>query len=590
MTSHILHPSEIDDMKESILSDATAAEVFHPDGSRTNASQAIVDSWLRSKAAVGMPEQITDVPVVAESLLDDALLEMLHTPMASFARSLEGTGVGLLLADPQGRILDRWAGNAHGIHHLDRVGTVRGAVLAEDTVGTNGVGTALATRRLTQVVASEHYSEFYRTAVCTGAPLIHPISGNLLGAVTLSCEVAPQTELLRALTRTLTTNLQQHMMTMEQPGTRQMLDEFLRHSSNGTIPVIGFGAEGLLVQNTQASQFSPVDFLLIRQAAAEADSRGRAVGETSIGRVNLQIDRFPGSGNILVHVTPASTPTRPSTSTTRPDVQPLVGASNEWRETLQQISRARRTSRPLLVVGEAGSGKTSLALGHAHAPAQVTPEVAVLDAARIPLVGLGTWLQQLEAHLEHPLRRIVVRGVETAESRALDGIRSLITPIARPYRITLTATTTSADDRQAEMLALDLGAHVVAAPPLRDHPNDIAALWRHFVRKEQPDAHVTLSPDALRALQRHSWPGNLRELQTVVSQVLSHRRFGEIARDDLPESVRQPRTTGLIERVEEEAIRRALREAGGNRLRAAEILGVSRATIYRKMKSYNLSA
>ena len=81
-----------------------------------------------------------------------------------------------------------------------------------------------------------------------------------------------------------------------------------------------------------------------------------------------------------------------------------------------------------------------------------------------------------------------------------------------------------------------------------------------------------------------------RELQTLVADVLSRRKFGSVTLDELPEAIRSPRTTGLIERAEEEAIRRALLEAGGNRLRAAEILGVSRATVYRKMKSYKLSS
>ena len=253
--------------------------------------------------------------------------------MSSFARSLEGTGVGLLLADQQGRILDRWAANTSGLDHLDRVGTVRGAVLAEEVVGTNGVGTVIATRRLTQVVTNEHYSEFYRTAVCTGAPLFHPISGELLGAVTLSCDAAPQTELLQALIRTLTANLEQHMMTMEQPGTRQLLDEFLRLTRNGSVPVIGFGAQGLLVQNASAGQFSPVDFQLIRQAAADADSRGRATGETSIGKVDLKIERFPAPAT-------SSSASRPRASRTSPRAS--RGCARPSRSSASRTSGATR--------------------------------------------------------------------------------------------------------------------------------------------------------------------------------------------------------------------------------------------------------
>ncbi len=582
MLSPRIRPAQIDSAKEAVLAEAPL-----PVGGAVVASQLIVDSWLRSKAAIGMPERVTDVPVLAEDQLDDSLLEVLHTPMASFARSLEGTGVGLLLADQQGRILDRWAANSNGLDHLDRVGTVRGAVLAEEVVGTNGVGTVIATRRLTQVVTNEHYSEFYRTAVCTGAPLFHPISGELLGAVTLSCDAAPQTELLQALIRTLTANLEQHMMTMEQPGTRQLLDEFLRLARNGSVPVIGFGAQGLLVQNASASQFSPVDFQLIRQAAAEADSRGRATGETSVGKVDLKIERFPGAGNILVRITPASQRSFTASVPRLRTAEPLVGKSNEWRDTLAQISRARTTSRPLLIVGEPGSGKTSLAMGQIYRPAQPAPDIAIMDSGAIPMVGTRRWFERLEQHIEEH-HRIVIRNIDAPEQRTLDGIRTLVASLPRPNRVTLTATVS--DEREGRDLALSLGSHLVVAPPLREHPNDIASLWSHFAEREHPGSKIALDPEALRALQRYSWPGNLRELQTLVADVLSRRKFGSVTLDELPEAIRSPRTTGLIERAEEEAIRRALLEAGGNRLRAAEILGVSRATVYRKMKSYKLSS
>jgi len=582
MSSPRTPPAQIDSVKEAVLTETSLRG-----GGAASASQVIIDSWLRSKAAIGMPERVTGVPVLAEDQLDDSLLEVLHTPMSSFARSLEGTGVGLLLADQQGRILDRWAANTSGLDHLDRVGTVRGAVLAEEVVGTNGVGTVIATRRLTQVVTNEHYSEFYRTAVCTGAPLFHPISGELLGAVTLSCDAAPQTELLQALIRTLTANLEQHMMTMEQPGTRQLLDEFLRLTRGGSVPVIGFGAQGLLVQNASAGQFSPVDFHLIRQAAADADSRGRATGETSIGKVELKIERFPGAGNILVRVTPAGQQNFTASIPRLRTAEPLVGKSNEWRDTLKQISRARTTSRPVLIVGEPGSGKTSLAMGQIYRPSQPAPDVAIMDSGAIPMVGTRRWFERLERRIDDH-HRIVIRNIDAPEQRTLDGIRTVVASLPQPNRVTLTATV--ADEREGRDLALSLGAHLVLAPPLREHPNDISALWAHFAEREHPGSKITLDPEALRALQRYGWPGNLRELQTLVADLLSRRKFGTVTPDELPEAIRSPRTTGLIERVEEEAIRRALMEAGGNRLRAAEILGVSRATVYRKMKSYKLSS
>lgn len=83
--------------------------------------------------------------------------------------------------------------------------------------------------------------------------------------------------------------------------------------------------------------------------------------------------------------------------------------------------------------------------------------------------------------------------------------------------------------------------------------------------------------------------GNLSDLRGAVDTVLASGKRGTVQVDDLPDTLRSRRTWTLMERTEIEAIRRALQEADGNRSKAAELLGVSRATIHRKMKTYHLS-
>ncbi|SJN09679.1 two component, sigma54 specific, transcriptional regulator, Fis family [Leucobacter sp. 7(1)] len=534
-----------------------------------------------------MPDRITSVPVVAEEELDDTLLDVLHTPMTSFARSLDGTGVGLLLADAHGRILERWAGGSTGMKHLDRVGTVRGSVLSESVVGTNGVGTVLATRRPTQIVTNEHFSELYRAAICTGAPIFHPVTQELLGAVTLSCDTEQQTQLLQALIQTLTMNLEHHMLTFEQPGTRLLLDKFLRMSRQGESPLLGFDSAGLLVQNASAARFSPEDLLAIQQAAATADARGHSHSDTSAGRIKLLVEQFPGAGTVLVRVTPDTPPRAFARHTPTPPALPLIGKSPGWRETLQLVSRTRTSSRPLLISGEAASGKTSLALGVAYDPVRPLPNVAIFEAAALPVLGMHRWFERLEHHLSTH-QRVILRNIDALENTTLETVRSLISSHAQASRIALTATVQSPG--AAEALALNFGAHLIPVPPLRTRENDIAALWERFADAELPGSHVRPSSDALTVMRRHSWPGNLRELQTVVADVVARKRFGIVEPEELPVCFRTPRSAGLIEQAEAEAIKRALHQAGGNRVRAAEILGISRATVYRKMKSYRLSS
>ncbi|MBN9181250.1 MAG: transcriptional regulator, partial [Microbacterium sp.] len=91
-------------------------------------------------------------------------------------------------------------------------------------------------------------------------------------------------------------------------------------------------------------------------------------------------------------------------------------------------------------------------------------------------------------------------------------------------------------------------------------------------------------------LRGYSWPRNLKELRGVVEQMSIAGKRGPVLPGDLPDDMQGSRTLSMIERAELDAIRRALAEADGNRSKAAEILGLSRATVYRKMKAYRLTA
>ena len=108
----------------------------------------LMQSWQRSQDALGEPANITDVPQVSEEMLDEQLLNTFRAPLTTFSDSLFGTGLGVLLADSRGQILHRWCEDRSAAVHLDRIGVIRGAVLAEDAVGTNGVGTVAAVGKI----------------------------------------------------------------------------------------------------------------------------------------------------------------------------------------------------------------------------------------------------------------------------------------------------------------------------------------------------------------------------------------------------------------------------------------------------------
>ena len=141
----------------------------------------------------------------------------------------------------------------------------------------------------------------------------------------------------------------------------------------------------------------------------------------------------------------------------------------------------------------------------------------------------------------------------------------------------------------------------IKIPPLRERKEDIPLLAEHFLKKyaerEGKEVH-SIAPDALELLMAYHWPGNVRELENAIERAVILASTSEIVVNDLPTSVRSigerkvveqnGALNSWIEKLEEEALRKALLECEGNVSLTARKLGIGRATVYRKAKKYGL--
>ncbi len=549
-----------------------------------NFDPQLIESWRRSQMALGRPENVTDVPQVPVEVLDLYLLDLLQAPLNRFAEDLADTGLGLLLADARGQVLQRWSHDHSAIEHLDRLGTVRGAVLAESAVGTNGVGTVLMTGKIVQISGNEHFADFYQDAMCTGSPLRHPINGKLMGVVTLSSKVTPRADLLRPLLKSLTTQLEQHVLELAQPATRRMFDVFLKYSRQHSGGVVAFGPQGALIQNPAAGGLTTEDMAQIHTALATAPLDGRLSLDLSTGRTALEYTSLD-SGNAVVvvdgHRPAAVRPTTTPGAISAPSraLQPLAGRSPEWLAAVHQVAKLRESVGPVLIAGEPGAGKVSLALGRPFRPG--SPEV--LDAAESHLIGDREWLRQLSDRLQRG-ESTVIRGIETLDGHAADGLRALLDRTEGKSKVIMTVTAHKPEEVNATKRRY--AANVVWLAPLRERFSDIAVLWTGFTRSA--GAGLEPAAESIALLRAYSWPGNTKELKSLITGLVEAGKRGAIAPADLPAEMQSGKSLSMIERVELDALRNALSEAGGNRAKAAEILGLSRATVYRKMKAYRL--
>jgi transcriptional regulator of acetoin/glycerol metabolism len=134
-------------------------------------------------------------------------------------------------------------------------------------------------------------------------------------------------------------------------------------------------------------------------------------------------------------------------------------------------------------------------------------------------------------------------------------------------------------------------SRTIEVPPLRHHIDDLGELVPHLLVQLTNDDRLTCSPQALAQLSRLNWPGNVSQLRKVLSDVSKHRHAGTIEVADLPPECRSTsrRVLSPIEALERDAIVNALLDSGESPTHAAQMLGMSRATIYRKIRQYGIS-
>lgn len=572
MKAH-LDPANTERVKDDFLAAASALQQINP---------GLLDSWRRSQIALGSPDRITDIPQVAKEELDGYLLDMFQAPLDHFAEGLHDTGLGLLLADSRGQILQRWTPDSNSSAHFDRVGTMPRSVLAEDVVGTNGVGTVIATGKAVQIHSSEHFAEFFREAICTGTPIRHPLSGRLMGVVTLSTDVTPRSDLLRPLISSLSAQLEQHVLELAQPATRRMFDLFLRLSRGNPHPVIAIGPQDVFIPSTSAGSLTADDKTELQRLCSLGYPSGRYPVELSTGTTQIELTAL-GEGNNVITVLEA---TPKAVRMPVPTPLPLAGRSPEWLALTNQVARLRDARAIALIIGEPGVGKTSLALGSPASPAAARPGGAVIDAAESHVIGRKEWLQLVRERLTLP-DLTVVKGIETLAPPVLDGLRSLLEKSENRGAVFLTLSVRERKD--AEEMKRKFGVGSIWIPPLRERFEDFAALWHVLAQSAHPGMTLSPAPATVEVLRAYPWPGNAKELKSLIGQLAVTGRSGPVMPEDLPAELQIGRNHTRLERVELEAIQAALREAGGNRAKAAEALGISRATIYRKMKAYKLT-
>ena len=189
---------------------------------------------------------------------------------------------------------------------------------------------------------------------------------------------------------------------------------------------------------------------------------------------------------------------------------------------------------------------------------------------------------------------VVIRHVDALDGPSLRGVSSALQDARAegPNPVWVAVTLQAPRNSKKLVQLLQLFPSTIELPPLRLHLEDLAQLVPVFLSRLSQGAHLTCSPEAMRLLMRMSWPGNTEQLHDVLSEVVKHRRTGRVEPGDLPPEVHavSRRVLSRLEALERDAIVKSLADANGNKAQAARSLGMSRATIYRKIHDFGIVA
>ncbi len=319
------------------------------------------------------------------------------------------------------------------------------------------------------------------------------------------------------------------------------------------------------------------------------------------------------------------------------EVNVIDGSSAKIQDVLRMISRLKDTRTPVLIMGESGTGKELVARAiHFRGSFNKRPFVAVDCGSLVPtlieselfgyekgaftgalkakqglfqaantgtifLDEIGELPLEMQAKLLRVLQEKEVRPVGSNDKVKVD-VR-VIAATNRDLEASYRAGTFRKD------LYFRLNVVTIHLPPLRERRSDMVALVRSFLARYAPEENVQVTPAAMNCLFQYDWPGNVRELENCIERAIALGNHKSIDVHDLPSAIRaagsavpilaetparmaavsEPSSTDL-EDIERQTIQRVFQQVGGDKALAGKMLGISRATLYRKLKRYHIEA
>jgi hypothetical protein len=542
----------------------------------------IVRSWRRSiGSSVGTAEACQRFqPVDTDSVLCRAAGPVLER----WQHQLADSGTTLFLSDRSGSIVARRTTDSKAQRQLDLVHAAEGFDFSEESMGTNGLGTAMVERRPVWIEGSQHYNEGLEAVTCAAAPVASP-TGSLVGAISVGGPSGATNRLMLPMTREIGLQIEERLRADARPQDLAMAMSHMRFT-NSQRPTIIMDDESMLANTPGLPYVSVSSHVMLWELLNVQDWSGGRIVQLPLDSTGIEVSaRRVLDGPRVHYVLHFSGPVSPASGAV------LLDRSLTTLPAISAQGRSRRTAANVIVVeGPPGSGRAA-ASRRILADTRVAIDFVMTTADASRPVDWARLSAQVADGED-----VLVRRVERLDQRGAAALRRLVSQhraaVREENRANVLLLTVDYQGAPAwvQKLVDDIGISS-RTKAIRETPELVPGLVRKILDQVDPQGRRTLSPAALQAFLEWGWPGNITELTATIAALVTHAPMPVIERRHLPKHLQQApprRRLTLLESAERDAIIRALHAADDNKSEAAKLLGLGRTTLYRRLKQLGL--
>ncbi|MHB8170980.1 MAG: sigma-54-dependent Fis family transcriptional regulator [Thermincolia bacterium] len=570
-------------------------------------------------------------------------------------RIVEGSGFMVILTDEQGWVLEM-LGDHEIVENTSHLNFGPGSNWSEELRGTNAIGTAIVERRPIQVYATEHYCQSLHHLTCSASPIydcnnvmigVLDVTGpyqnahpHTLGMVASAVEAIEKQIANKAATdnvvsaysklNTIIESMSEGLVSVNQYGVIKHINTVAAGLLNtepkncvGKTLADLFGENSLLEQALKNKEEFDGKELMVNAAKGRAplicsaklfkDTKGRSGIIATFNeqkRVHRLVSEIAGNQ-------------------ARFSFKDVVGPSEEIQKVIILAKKVARNDSTVLIQGESGTGKEIFAQAiHSHSRREDEPFIAINCAAiprslveselfgyvdgaftggrkggrpgKLELANGGTIFLDEIGDMPLEIQGSLLRFLQERRITRIGGHKSIpldVRVIAATHKNIIQEV-----DKGNFRLDLYYRLNVVRLnlPSLRERKDDVIPLVEYFLHRlslQMGKPEPVISEEALWMLQDYDWPGNIRELENMVEQVMNIMEGKVLTVTHLPEVLKKPycshlevMTGGLLKENEANLIKQAIQICDGNLTESAKFLGIGRATLYRKLKKLGSSS